>query len=685
MNPAAIRGAARLQVRLRTLLDQRELLSDLGDIKESRRLAEELNRVLREAVARGVIPPDPLGAVAGDWRRLAGWSDRVQELLLKVDETCAQAPSLKAKAKNRPSRDWLERWKIALETTRGELATGLAKARAEIRSEDWVDGRPHAELIEVSGMVAPQEQLKVATDAAGRASSTERERILASSWLAAQPNSKAVLERQQRVTAALEKAADGLKLHARHRAALDQARKLIAAGEPAAARKCLEETPSVFSDLGYEEVGQALAKLETQLKDQENRGAEALAGAEKLWRAAADSFAVLPQFALIRDLKAAAVGLLSLAGEVGRGMADFSAGEARSRQAALAERIGAEREQLEARLLPKLRRRAGVLTAGWLLLFGSIGVLAFQAHQRQEAERQRQEAKRQRLVAEANAKAEAEERERQRLAAEAKAKADAQEAERQRLAAEAVERAFASRLNLSAGAGSQALLGDVAVRWIPPGTYTRGSPPAEEGRDPDERPHQVTLTRGFLLAETECTQAQWEAVMGGNPSRFPGPDRPVESVTWSEAVEYCRKLTQQQRREGLLPEGWAWRLPTEAEWEYAARAGTTTARHGDLAAVAWSIADATGKTQPVRLKQANAWGLHDMLGNVREWCADYYGDYPAGMVTDPNGSISGSLRVYRGGSWIFDAGDCRSAHRSGYEPYSRYSFLGFRPALGPVR
>jgi formylglycine-generating enzyme required for sulfatase activity len=647
MNPAAIRGAARLQVRLRTLLDQRELLSDLGDIKESRRLAEELNRVLTEAVARGVIPADPLGVVAGDWRRLAAWSDRVQEVLLKVDATCAQAPSLKAKAKNRPSRDWLERWRIALETTRGELVAGLTTARSEIRSEDWVNGRPHAELIEVSGMVAPQEQLKVATDEAGRASTAEREQILASSWLAAQPNSKAVLERQQRVTAALEKAADGLKLHARHRAALDQARMLIAAGEPAAARRCLEEAPSVFSDLGYEEVGQALAKLETQLKDQENRVADALAGAEKL-RAAAGSFAVLPQFALMRDLKAAAVGLLSLAGEVGRGMADFSAGEARSRGGALAERIGAELEQLEARLLPTLRRRAGILTAGWLLLFGFIGVLAFQAHLRQEAERQR-------LVAEAKAKV------------------------------ESVERAFASRLNLSAGAGSRALLGDVAVRWIPPGTYTRGSPPAEEGREPHERPHQVTLTRGFLLAETECTQAQWVAVMGGNPSRFLGSDRPVENVTWLEAVEYCRKLTEQHRGKGLLPEGWAWRLPTEAEWEYAARAGTAGARHGKLAAVAWTRSNSGNTTLPVGRMQANAWGLHDMLGNVKEWCADFYGDYPDAMLTDPTGPSSGSYRVDRGGGWIFDAGDCRSAHRSGYEPYSRYSFLGFRPALGPVR
>jgi formylglycine-generating enzyme required for sulfatase activity len=679
MNPASIRGAARLQVRLRTLLDQRELLSDLGDIKESRRLTEEVNRVLTEAVARGVIPADSLGAVAGDWRRLAGWSDRVQEVLLKVDEMCAQAPSLQAKAKNRPSRDWLERWRIALETTRGELVAGLTTARSEIRSEDWVNGRPHAELIEVSGTVAPENQLKVATDETGRATTTDREQILAASWRAAQLNSKAVLERQQRIMAALERAADGLKLHARHRAALDQARKLIAAGEPAAARKCLEETPSVFSGLGYEEVGQALAKLETQLKDQENRGAEALAGAEKLWRAAADSFAVLPQFALIRDLKAAAVDLQSLAGEVGRGMADFSAGEARSRQAALAERIGAEREQLEARLLPKLRRRAGILTTCWLLLFGSIGVLAFQAHQRQEAERQR-------LVAEAKAKAEAEERERQRLAAEAKAKADAE--------TRAAEGALAARLGFSLEAGARVQIGTVPARWIPAGSYVRGSPPSEAYRGRDEQQHQVILSRGFLLAETECTMAQWEAVMGGEHARLLaimgrplGPDHPVQNVSWLAAVEYCQKLTEQQRGKGLLPEGWAWRLPTEAEWEYAARAGATTARHGEIEAVAWTSIDSAGSTQPVGRKIANLWGLHDVLGNVWEWCADWYGQYPTESLIDPLGPDSGAERVYRGGSWRTNPliGLARSADRDHWLAESRLDSVGFRPALSPVR
>ena len=201
----------------------------------------------------------------------------------------------------------------------------------------------------------------------------------------------------------------------------------------------------------------------------------------------------------------------------------------------------------------------------------------------------------------------------------------------------------------------------------------------------DEVEHEVVLSRGFFLAETKCTQGQWEMVMGSNPSNFKGRGRPVEQVSWEEAVEYCRKLTMQQRGEGVLPEGWEWRLPTEAEWEYAARAGTTGARHGELDAIASHGRNSGNKTHEVKGKQANAWGLYDMIGNVSEWCGDWYGSYPAGSVTDPTGPSSGSFRVGRGGSWSSVARLARSADRRGYGPGHRYGNLGFRPALSSVR
>ena len=225
----------------------------------------------------------------------------------------------------------------------------------------------------------------------------------------------------------------------------------------------------------------------------------------------------------------------------------------------------------------------------------------------------------------------------------------------------------------------------IPVVFLLPGSFMMGSPETETDRQTDEVQHLVTLTRPFALAQTPCTQWQWEAVMGSNPSNFKGKDRPVEQVSWEEAVAFCRKLTLKQQQEGVLAEGWEWRLPTEAEWEYAARAGTTGARHGELDAIAWHLDNSGGETHAVKGKQANAWGLYDMLGNVWEWCADWNGDYPTGSVTDPTGPSSGSNRVVRGGGWGLDARYARSADRRRNGPGFRHNLLGFRPALSSVR
>ena len=225
----------------------------------------------------------------------------------------------------------------------------------------------------------------------------------------------------------------------------------------------------------------------------------------------------------------------------------------------------------------------------------------------------------------------------------------------------------------------------IPVVFLSPGTFMMGSPRNEPDRQSDEVQHTVTLSRPFALAQTPCTQGQWEAVMGGNPSHFRSSERPVEKVSWEEAVDYCRKLTAKQRTDGILPDGWEWRLPTEAEWEYAARAGTTGARYGELDSIAWHGVNSGSETHAVSQKTANAWGLYDMMGNVWEWCADWSGNYSTGSVTDPTGPSSGSNRVFRGGSWNDDGGSPRSALRIGCCPGGRFNDLGFRPALSSVR
>lgn len=233
--------------------------------------------------------------------------------------------------------------------------------------------------------------------------------------------------------------------------------------------------------------------------------------------------------------------------------------------------------------------------------------------------------------------------------------------------------------------GATAKVGGIVVRWIPSGRFTMGSPASEEGRFSVETPHEVVLSRGFFMAETECTQRQWESLMGGNPSGFQGPDLPVEQVSWNEAMEFCRRLTEVHQREGRLAPGWIWRLPTEAEWEYASRAGSVGPRHGELDAIAWHEGNSGKRTHAVRGREPNDWGLYDTIGNVFEWCLDWQGEYPSGPQLDPAGSESGTSRVGRGGSWSQGPRKCRSASRNSGEPQVTVDVLGFRPALCPPR
>jgi len=238
---------------------------------------------------------------------------------------------------------------------------------------------------------------------------------------------------------------------------------------------------------------------------------------------------------------------------------------------------------------------------------------------------------------------------------------------------------------------------------VPGGTFTMGSPSGEAGRYDDEVLHQVTLS-AFYIGASEVTQAQYKAAMGTNPSSFKGDDLPVDSVSWNDAVAYCNKLSE---KKGLakvysiigtsVSADWkanGYRLPTEAEWEYAAKGGPSSlslavnavfAGSADANDVAWYAGNSGDKTHPSGQKQANALGIYDMAGNVREWCWDWYSVYSRGAQIDPTGASSGGIRVIRGGSWASVVQALRSAYRGNSDPGGRDYFLGFRLARRAVR
>jgi len=289
-----------------------------------------------------------------------------------------------------------------------------------------------------------------------------------------------------------------------------------------------------------------------------------------------------------------------------------------------------------------------------------------------------------------------------------------------------------------AAAGARKLVGAIPFRWCPPTEPTgflMGSPAGEVGRVDNELQHRVVLTRGFWLAETLLTQGQWQDLTGtglreqavkvladdavydlagdgklqtmrdflgmqrDDVEKIMGPleaERPIFLVNWDECTDFCQRMTERERRRGDLPDGWKIRLPTEAQWEWACRAGTTTATYaGDLEltgpktapvldAIAWySASKDEGKPGPVTvgLKKENPWGLRDTLGNVWEWCADWHGPYPSSPVEDPEGPMTGERRVLRGGSRYSKPPMCRAAFRSWGSPALRNGPQGLRLAI----
>ncbi len=225
--------------------------------------------------------------------------------------------------------------------------------------------------------------------------------------------------------------------------------------------------------------------------------------------------------------------------------------------------------------------------------------------------------------------------------------------------------------SMRSAAEKEHLVNSIGMKFqrIHPGSFMMGS---DDGRFDEKPAHRVMITRPFYMSVYEATQEAWEKIMGKNPSAFKGPKRPVENVSWQEAQEFCRRLS--------AAEGVHYRLPTEAEWEFACRAGTLTRYFwGDTfdGDYAWCWFNSDGQTQPVGLKNPNPWGLHDMVGNVVEWCEDGFALYLPGEVSDPVIS-SGNTRTLRGGGWDSHPEICRSSFRLHLNPSDRSDSIGFR-------
>jgi formylglycine-generating enzyme required for sulfatase activity len=746
MNPIAIRELARIQSLLHVLKTQRDTLSELSDIQAFRGLEESYRDDLEEAQKRGLVALDPVGDVRSDWLRLVSWSNRIQLALRAADnlgndlDTLSSKPDKESGKKKkkmeeewRPSLSDLQQLKMALEGAPRVLVDAIEQGCRELQLGDWSSGRPYGELAEVADAMEWTEKLELAESPGAWAHGIGlRERPLVASRLAVERSSSLIERRLRSLKDRLARVVEMIMQHRQHASTLAKVGHLTVAGQVDSARQMMTTVQAMFADLDYSAKDQKLSEIEKSLQAYERKVVESADELKALGREASEFF-VGPPLSLRHRARAMVTRTEKLMSETSDELRRWPSGsEMERRLTGWCVVLKKEVDGFKTGPMNRLRRWIVGTSLAWLVVLVTGWLMFQQSLVRQERGRQRlvaeakaaeerakaaaEERERQRLVAEAKAaeeraKAAAEERERQRLVAEAKAseerakaeaksKAEAEEREHQRLAAEAKaaeERARAEAKSKAEAVMTRLVSGTFAagekidfgflVKWVPAGRFRMGSPEGEEGRYYDELPHQVSFTKGFFLAETECTQAQWQAVMGTNPSSFKGADRPVEMVDWESAVEYCRKLTVKQRSEGLLPHGWEWRLPTEAEWEYAARAGSDGPRYGELERIAWYLGNSGRESHPVKQRDVNPWGLYDMIGNVWEWCSDKYSDYPSGKLTDPINKASNTfnLRVERGGGWANISRDSRSATRRWCHQSGCANDIGFRTALSSVR
>jgi len=606
---------AKAQANLDLIASRSDVLSDLGDLKEIKRLDSECALLIRDHAKSGRVPPDPLAALESEVVALIAWGKEVQafldeglelldpDRLVADDHTADKIGMADIKAQQ-----------AKLNTFRGLVAD---------RTAGLAGRRPTACFIDrgFDPRVADLWRIRAAGRTRGGVGLGENIPTFDAlrRWVDS-PGGRPS-EEQRALFKHLDERADELATYATEsaaeRAELVAASAQLETGNPKAAR-ALAARPRAkrYADPLWSAVVSELVAMDAAIAKVE--------GADGLGKvmAAAEELSAEPIWAKVEPESELGASLRATADKARRGR--------------------------------KMRRITLAVSVTVLCVAGVFVKRYSDEYQRQQAE--------------AAAKAE--------VAAEAKAEAE-------RVAAAKLQPETDTEERRRRRAGEAWVVEGVGLVLVPiaGGTFSMGSLSGGS----DEQPVTTVTLSPFWLAKTEVTQAQWEAVMGSNPSYFKGGQLPVERVSWNDAMEFCRKLTERERQAGRLPTGTIYTLPTEAQWEYACRAGTTGDYAGEVDAMAWYDKNSGAATHAVGTKQANAWGLHDMHGNVWEWCEDWYADkLPGGSVSDFNGAASGSNRVLRGGSWWNGAAGCRSAFRYGYSPGLRFDYLGFRLALRSV-
>ncbi len=635
----ALRKAAALQAQLKILESQSDILTDMSDMKELRLFRSSLSEFIAEQSAAGSLPDNPLAII----------KDRLESLKAFFIQSDAELNILSGwKA------DWLNQFpkvslgelqhaKTELAELKNQLPSTQERQRSMLNPLDWcIIGSSidlHQEL-RICAEIMPRQEIKDRGESTGGIILPGRKK----SYRQYLPQSGACADKYEFAHSKgvahdqvighhgkVDKRIDELIcLHDKHRALLVEAESHLAHENFRSAERVIKiYDKQRFPDIDYNKVDSLLQRQLTVWQQFADLDAQVNAGN---FREARENLRK------VKDIKIKAGSELETA-------------------------VSILRKTIEQSIdTHNKARKRSLITKSIVIFLIVVAIGSLSAYVIQE------EKKAQLVAAQAKAIAEQD-------AAEAKAIAEQDAAEAK---AKLIPEISAGRVGASLDVPLVGK-GVIPFAFCPAGSFMMGSLLLEDGRGSDENQVRVTITKGFWMAKTELTQAQWTAIMGNNRSQFDWVDRPVENVSWDDAQDFIKKVNDS----GVLPEGWKIALPTEAQWEYACRAGEIGPYSGGaIDQVAWYHGNSESKTHPAGTMKPNAWGLHDMHGNVWEWCADWYTNWHRDG-TDPSGYSSGVERVNRGGSWGDEAANCRAADRSHNYPDRRSDYLGFRPALVP--